>query len=79
MLAEKPIGVLHIDDVHFVAVAGYEGDALLVVDSLYLGEEQNAHRRCRSAKNLGKARARGGWSAMSSHSGDYFSIILSRQ
>ena len=33
---EKPIGVLHIDDVHFVAVAGYEGDAILVVDSLYV-------------------------------------------
>ena len=35
---EKPIGVLHIDDVHFVAVVGYEGDTILVVDSLYEGE-----------------------------------------
>ena len=37
---EKPIGVLHIDDTHFVAVAGYEGDSLLVVDSLYKGEDK---------------------------------------
>ena len=40
---EKPIGVLHIDDVHFVAVAGYEGDAILVVDSLYEGETKPMH------------------------------------
>ena len=37
---EKPIGVLHIDDTHFVAVVGYEGDSLLVVDSLYKGEDK---------------------------------------
>ena len=37
---EKPIGVLHIDDVHFVAVVGYEGDAIRVADSLYEGETQ---------------------------------------
>ena len=37
---EKPIGVLHIDDVHFVAVVGYEGDTILVVDSLYEGEDK---------------------------------------
>ena len=35
---EKPIGVLHIDDVHFMAVVGYDGDAILVVDSRYEGE-----------------------------------------
>ena len=37
---EKPIGVLHIDDVHFVAVTGYEGESILVADSLYEGETQ---------------------------------------
>ena len=35
---EKPIGVLHIDDTHFVAVVGYEQDSLFIVDSLYKGE-----------------------------------------
>lgn len=37
---EKPIGVLHIDDVHFVAVVGYKGDSILIVDSLYRGETE---------------------------------------
>ena len=37
---EKPIGVLHIDDTHFVAVVGYEGDSIWVVDSLYKGEDK---------------------------------------
>ena len=37
---EKPIGVLHIDDTHFVAVVGYEADSLLIVDSLYKGEDK---------------------------------------
>lgn len=35
---EKPIGVLHIDGVHFAAVVGYEGDAILIVESVYKGE-----------------------------------------
>ncbi len=37
---EKPVGVLHIDDTHFVAVVGYEGDSIEVVDSLYKGEDK---------------------------------------
>ena len=37
---ERPLGVLHVDDTHFVALVGYELDALLVVDSLYQGESQ---------------------------------------
>lgn len=38
--AERPLGVLHIDDVHFVALIGYEGDAVLIVDPLYQGESK---------------------------------------
>lgn len=37
---EHPVGVLHIDDRHFVALVGYEANAALIVDSLYEGEEQ---------------------------------------
>ncbi len=37
---EKPVGVLHIDDTHFVAVVGYEGNSIKVVDSLYKGEDK---------------------------------------
>jgi len=32
---ERPLGVLHIDDVHFVALVGYDGDTALIVDPLY--------------------------------------------
>ena len=35
---EKPLGVLHIDDVHFVAAVGYSGDFVLIVDPFYRGE-----------------------------------------
>lgn len=33
--AERPLGVLHIDAVHFVALVGYDGDRALIVDPLY--------------------------------------------
>ena len=33
--AERPLGVLHIDEVHFVALVGYDGDTALIVDPLY--------------------------------------------
>ena len=36
--AKRPLGVLHIDDVHFVALVGYDGDTALIVDPLYRGE-----------------------------------------
>jgi len=32
---QRPLGVLHIDDVHFVALVGYDGDTALIVDPLY--------------------------------------------
>ncbi len=35
---EKPLGVLHIDGVHFVAAVGYRGEFVLIVDPLYRGE-----------------------------------------
>ena len=37
---EHPLGVLHVDDTHFVALVGYEKDAAIIVDSLYRGEER---------------------------------------
>lgn len=40
MRRERPLGVLHVDGTHFVAVVGYEPDTLLVVDSVYPGESR---------------------------------------
>jgi ABC-type bacteriocin/lantibiotic exporter with double-glycine peptidase domain len=37
---EHPLGVLHIDETHFVAIVGYEVDTALIVDSLYKGEDE---------------------------------------
>jgi ABC-type bacteriocin/lantibiotic exporter with double-glycine peptidase domain len=36
--AERPLGVLHVDDIHFVAVVGYEAGGVWVADPLYAGE-----------------------------------------
>ena len=35
---EKPLGVLHVDSTHFVALVAYDGEAALIVDPLYQGE-----------------------------------------
>jgi ABC-type bacteriocin/lantibiotic exporter with double-glycine peptidase domain len=32
---EKPLGVLHVDSTHFVALVGYQGDSAQIIDPLY--------------------------------------------
>ena len=38
---ESPLGVLHVDNSHFVAIVGYEGDSVLIVDSIFQGENES--------------------------------------
>jgi ABC-type bacteriocin/lantibiotic exporter with double-glycine peptidase domain len=47
---EQPMGVLHIDDTHFIAVVGYETDSVLIVDSLYKGENMPVRWLCDDLK-----------------------------
>ena len=35
----KPVGVLHVDQTHFVALIGYISDGVLIVDPLYKGSQ----------------------------------------
>ncbi len=43
LLRRKPLGILHVDNSHFVAVVGYDQDSLLIVDSLFKGENEPVH------------------------------------
>lgn len=36
--ASRPLGILHIDDNHFVALVGYAAGGVWVADPLYIGE-----------------------------------------
>ena len=39
---DRPLGVLHVDDAHFIAVVGYDVETVLVVDPLYRGDARPA-------------------------------------